>query len=63
MVKMKLRVYQAKMVSALSGAQHVHIFDSLRGALEYASIWQGNLRGIRVYIKSAAVELPQFLRR
>ena len=62
MVKMKSRVYQAKMVSAMSGARHVHIFDSLRGALEYASIWQG-ITGIRVYIKSAAVELPQFLGR
>lgn len=62
MVKMKTRVYQAKMVSALSGARHVHFFDSLRGALEYARIWQG-ITGIRVYVKSAQVEMPQFLNR
>nr|DAE37460.1 MAG TPA: hypothetical protein [Caudoviricetes sp.] len=61
MVKMT-RVYQAKMVSSLSGARYVHYFESLRGALEYARIWQG-ITGIRVYVKSAAVELPQFLNR
>lgn len=62
MVKMKQRVYQAKMESALSGARHVHYFESLRGALEYARIWQG-MTGIRIYVKSAVVELPQFLNR
>lgn len=58
----KLRVYRAKMESALSGARHVHYFETLRGALEYARIWQG-ITGIRVYVKSATVELPQFLNR
>lgn len=61
MVKMT-RVYQAKMVSSVSGARHVHYFETLREALEYACIWQG-MTGIRVYVKSAAVEMPQFLSR
>ena len=56
------RVYQAKMESSLSGVRHVHYFDTLREALEYARIWQG-MTGIRVYVKSAAIEMPQFLSR
>ena len=63
MVKMqRLRLYQAKMVSSLSGERYVHIFETLREALDYACIWQG-IPGIRVYVKSAAVEMPQFLSR
>ena len=61
MVKM-IRLYQAKMASSLSGEHHVHYFETLREALEYASIWQG-IPGIRVYVKSASLELPQFLSR
>ena len=58
MVKMqKLRLYQAKMVNFVTGSRRERYFESLRGALAYAKIWQG-IPGIRVYVKSAVVELP-----
>lgn len=63
MVKMqKIRLYQAKMVNFATGSRRARYFESLRGALEYADIWQG-IPGIRVYVKSATVEMPQFLSR
>ena len=63
MVKMqRLRLYQAKMVNCVTGSRRARFFESLRDALAYADIWQG-IPGIRVYVKSATVDMPQFLNR
>ncbi len=47
----KLRLYKAKMVNSVTGTSRVHFYESLRGALEYAKVWQG-VPGVCVYVKT-----------